>query len=57
MGEKLTTYDPVEDLQSEEAIAVFMEEAFKTEDSGYIAHAMGIVARAKGMAEEFRSVS
>ena len=46
MGEKLTTYDPAEDLGSDEAIAVFMEEAFKTEDAGYIAHALGVVARA-----------
>ena len=46
MGEKLTTYDPAEDLLSDEAIAVFMEEAFKTEDAGYIAHALGVVARA-----------
>ena len=51
MGEKLTTYDPAEDLQSDEAIAVFMEEAFKTEDAGYIAHALGVVARAKGMTQ------
>src|SRR5579859_292819 len=51
MGEKLTTYDPAEDLQSDEAIALFMEEAFKTEDAAYIAHALGVVARAKGMAQ------
>ncbi|MEH2626688.1 putative addiction module antidote protein [Bradyrhizobium sp. AZCC 1719] len=51
MGERLTTYDPAEDLLSDEAIAVFMEEAFKTEDAGYIAHALGVVARAKGMTE------
>jgi probable addiction module antidote protein len=51
MGEKLTAYDPAEDLLSDEAIAVFMEEAFKTEDAGYIAHALGIVARAKGMTQ------
>ncbi|EIG63353.1 MULTISPECIES: addiction module antidote protein [Bradyrhizobium] len=51
MGEKLTTYDPAEDLQSDEAIAVFMEEAFKTEDAAYIAHALGVVARAKGMTQ------
>ena len=51
MGEKLTAYDPAEDLQSDEAIAVFMEEAFKTEDAGYIAHALGVVARAKGMTQ------
>ena len=51
MGEKLTAYDPAEDLLSDEAIAVFMEEAFKTEDAGYIAHALGVVARAKGMTQ------
>ena len=51
MGEKLTTYDPAEDLVSDEAIANFMAEAFETEDSGYIAHALGVVARAKGMAQ------
>lgn len=49
--QKLTAYDPAEDLNSDEAIAVFMEEAFKTEDVGYIAHALGVVARAKGMTQ------
>ena len=28
-----------------------MGEAFKTEDAGYIAHALGVVARAKGMTQ------
>ncbi|HTH75461.1 MAG TPA: addiction module antidote protein [Trinickia sp.] len=51
MAEKLTTYDPAEDLGSEEAIAVFVAEAFETNDAGYIAHALGVVARAKGMAQ------
>ncbi len=51
MAEKLTTYDPAEDLTSEKAIAIFMTEAFATEDAGYIAHALGVVARAKGMSE------
>jgi probable addiction module antidote protein len=54
MGEKLTTYDPAEDLVTDEAMAVFVEEAFKTEDAGYIAHALGIVARAKEMTEKSR---
>ena len=49
--ERLTTYDPAEDLGSDEAIAVFMAEAFQTNDAGYIAHALGVVARAKGMAQ------
>ncbi len=51
MAEKLTTYDPAEDLMSDEAIATFMAEAFQTEDSGYIAHALGVVARSKGMSQ------
>jgi probable addiction module antidote protein len=51
MGEKLTTFDPAEDLSSDEAITVFMEEAFKTGDVSYIAHALGVVARAKGMTQ------
>jgi probable addiction module antidote protein len=51
MSEKWTTYDPAEDLGSDEAIAVFMAEAFQTNDAGYIAHALGVVARAKGMAQ------
>jgi DNA-binding phage protein len=44
--EKLTTYDPAEDLISIEAIAVFMAAVFETSDAGYIAHAPGVVARA-----------
>jgi len=51
MAEKLTTYDPAEDLTSDAAIATFMAEAFASEDAGYIAHALGVVARAKGMAQ------
>jgi probable addiction module antidote protein len=49
--ERLTTYDPAEDLGSDEAIAIFMAQAFQTNDAGYIAHALGVVARAKGMAQ------
>jgi hypothetical protein len=48
---KLTNYDPAEDLGSDEAIAVFMAEAFQTNDVAYISHALGVVARAKGMAQ------
>lgn len=51
MAEKLTTYDPAEDLTTDEAIALFMGEAFQTNDAAYIAHALGVVARAKGMAQ------
>ena len=48
---KLTTFDPAEMLTSGEAISVFMSDAFATEDAGYIAHALGVVARAKGMTQ------
>ena len=51
MPEVLTTYDPAEELDSDEAIAVFMAEALDTDDAGYIAHALGVVARAKGMTQ------
>jgi probable addiction module antidote protein len=51
MAEKLIAYDPAEDLGSDEAVAIFMAEAFETEDSSYIAHALGVVARAKGMSQ------
>ena len=51
VAEKLTTFDPAEDLTSDAAIALYMSEAFQTNDSGYIAHALGVVARAKGMAQ------
>ena len=51
MAEKLTTYDPAEDLTSDGAVATFMAEAFETKDAGYIAHALGVAARAKGMTQ------
>jgi len=50
MTETLTTFDPAELLASNEAIAVFMADAFESGDAGYIAHALGVVARARGMA-------
>ena len=51
MTEKLTTYDPAEDLATDDAVALFMAQAFETNDASYIAHALGVVARAKGMAQ------
>jgi probable addiction module antidote protein len=51
VAEKFTVYDPAEDLGSDEAIAIFMAEAFATNDAAYISHALGVVARAKGMAQ------
>lgn len=51
MAEKLTRFDAAEALDSGEAIAAFMADAFASEDAGYIAHALGVVARAKGMTQ------
>jgi len=48
---KPTPFDPAEALTSTKAIAVFMKEAFASEDAGYIAHALGVAARATGMAQ------
>ena len=49
MAEKLYDYDPADALKSDEAIEVFLADAFETGDAGYIAKALGVVARAKGM--------
>ncbi|QQD72373.1 addiction module antidote protein [Acidithiobacillus ferrivorans] len=51
MSEKLSTFDPAEELTSDAVIATFMADAFESADAGYIAHALGVVARAKGMAQ------
>ena len=45
------SYDPASALDSAEAIAVFMADAFETGNSAYIAKALGVVARAKGMTQ------
>ncbi len=50
MKDRLTPYDPAQALQSDEAIELFLNDAFATGDAGYIAQAIGVVARAKGMA-------
>ena len=50
---KLKTYpfDPAEYLDTPETIAIYLEEAFKTEDPAFITHSLGTVARAKGMSD------
>ena len=51
MTETFTEFDPAEYLTSPEAIAEFMRDALETGDVVYIAKAMGVVARARGMTE------
>lgn len=51
MNEPLYNYDPASALDSPEAISIFMADALETGDTAYIAKALGVVARAKGMTE------
>jgi probable addiction module antidote protein len=51
MPEKLTTYDPATALVNDSEIAAFLADALETGDAGFIAKSLGVVARAKGMAE------
>ncbi len=51
MPEKLTAYDPAAALVNDEEIAFFMADAFETGNAAFIAKALGVVARAKGMTQ------
>lgn len=51
MTKALYNYDPAVALKSPESIAIFIADAFETGDAAHIAKALGVVARAKGMAE------
>jgi len=48
---KLTHYDPASALINDEERAIFMADALETGDAAYIAQALGVVARAKGMTQ------
>lgn len=49
--ESLQTYDPADYLKSEQSIAAFLNDFLEEGDSGMIAEALGIAARARGMTE------
>ncbi|WP_137132906.1 addiction module antidote protein [Rhizobium sp. FY34] len=49
MSEAFTEFDPADLLKSNEAIEAFLSDAFETDDAAFIANALGVVARAKGM--------
>lgn len=49
MNEKVLPYDPADSLTTPEAVEYFVNNALETGDAAYIAHALGIAARAKGM--------
>lgn len=52
MTEPVFEYDPAQALQSPEAVEVFIADAVDTGDAAYIAKAMEVVSRAKGMKEK-----
>jgi probable addiction module antidote protein len=51
---KTSVFDAAKYLKTSEAISVYLEDIFETEDPELIAHALGAVARAKGMTEVAR---
>jgi probable addiction module antidote protein len=53
---KVTTrpFDEAKYLNTPQAISVYLEDIFETEDPELIAHALGVVSRAKGMTEVAR---
>jgi probable addiction module antidote protein len=48
---KTKPFDPAEYLDSDEAIAEYMTEALGSGDPSFVADALGVVARARGMSE------
>lgn len=51
MAKKTFPFDSAEYLDSDEAINAYMEEALETSDPAFIAQALGVIARARGMAQ------
>lgn len=49
MVEKIYDLDLADMLKTDEAMEVFLADAFETGDARHIASALGVVARAKGM--------
>jgi probable addiction module antidote protein len=51
MSKTLSKFDAAATLRDSESIAEYMAAAFETQDPSYVSHALGVVARAKGMSE------
>lgn len=49
MALKTTKFDPAAYLKTEEEMAAFLSEAFAIGDAAFVADAIGVIARAKGM--------
>ena len=55
MALKTKPFDPADYLTSETAVATYLSEAMATGDSAFIADALGVVARARGMTKVARA--
>ena len=51
---KTRPFDPADYLGSDEAMAVYMSEALDSNDPGFIADPLGVIARARGMTQVAR---
>ncbi len=51
---KTKPFDPAEYLDTPKAIATYMTEALETGDPSFVADALGVIARARGMSEVAR---
>jgi probable addiction module antidote protein len=52
---KTTRFDIADELEDDEAIALYLGDALETNDPAYFAHALGKVAKARGMSEIARA--
>lgn len=57
MAEQIFKYDPAAALDTPEAVDIFLNDAFETENPAYIAEALGVIARAKGMSKVSRAAN
>ncbi len=55
MALKTKPFDAAEYLDDAESQAELLSDAFDSGDAGYIAHALGVIARARGMTEVARA--
>lgn len=51
---KTKPFDPAEYLNDSESIAAYLSDALESEDTAFVADALGVVARARGMSEVAR---
>ncbi len=51
MATKASAFDSAAYLDSPEAIETYLEDALESNDPAIIAHALGVIARAKGMSQ------